>query len=285
MNRLKKISVWGLTILVLTPVSPMLAIPLPTGGDRGAPSITSGGGTRLQFPSGSDRGAPATTSGGGTRGPGDCLKTEKGELSLNALTPNFSNNATTASNTPTFFFYVPATSAEKAEVILTDASDRPVYQGMISLPAQPGIMSVKISPKQPLSADNYYQWSFNLVCNPLSRDQDFSITGTLEVKLASGQAPGAANPLETAKYYALKGLWLETLAAIAPHTSQYPEDWSELLRSAGLQTLLTQPVVNCCLENSEKWPVTGEIPSKLPVISAPKNVPNPVPQNKEQKTP
>ena len=91
----------------------------------------------LRFPSGSDRGAPVTTGGGGTRGSGSsCLKTENGELSLNALTPNFSNVATTASANPTFYYYLPETSANLAEFVITDLNQATVYQTTVKLPAQ-----------------------------------------------------------------------------------------------------------------------------------------------------
>jgi hypothetical protein len=198
----------------------------------------------LSFPRGSDRGAPVTTGGGGTRGPGSsCLKTENGELSLNALTPNFSNVATTASANPTFYYYLPETSANLAEFVITDLNQATVYQTTVKLPAQSGIIKIKAIPKVPLSADQYYQWSLKIVCDSQHRDQDLILEGILEYQNLDKTALSSDDPLKKAQFYAEKGIWLETLDSVAQIRATSPTDWTELLQSVGLESLSSQPFV------------------------------------------
>jgi len=198
----------------------------------------------LKFPQGSDRGAPVTTGGGGTRGPGSsCLKTQNGELSLNSLTPNFSNVATTASANPTFYYYLPETSANLAEFVITDLNQATVYQTTVKLPAQSGIMKIKAMPKAPLSADQYYQWSLKIVCDSQHRDQDLILEGILEYQNLDKTALSSDDPIKKARFYADKGIWLETLDSVAQVRSISPTDWTELLRSVGLEGLSSQPFV------------------------------------------
>ena len=198
----------------------------------------------LRFPSGSDRGAPVTTGGGGTRGSGSsCLKTKNGELSLNALTPNFSNVATTASANPTFYYYLPETSANLAEFVITDLNQATVYQTTVKLPAQSGIMKIKAMPKVPLSADQYYQWSLKIVCDSQHRDQDLILEGVLEYQNLDKTALSSDDPMKKAQFYANQGIWLETLDSVAQIRATSPTDWTELLQSVGLEGISSQPFV------------------------------------------
>jgi hypothetical protein len=198
----------------------------------------------LRFPRGSDRGAPVTTGGGGTRGPGSsCLKTENGELSLNALTPNFSNVATTASANPTFYYYLPETSANLAEFVITDLNQATVYQTTVKLPAQSGIMKIKAVPKVPLSADQYYQWSLKIICDSQHRDKDLILEGVLEYQNLDKTALSSDDPMKKAQFYANQGIWLETLDSVAQIRATSPTDWTELLQSVGLESLSSQPFV------------------------------------------
>lgn len=218
----------------------------------------------LRFPSGTDRGAPVTTGGGGTRGPSSsCLNTKDGELALNALTPNYTNVVTTASGTPTFYFYLPSTPATLGEFVLTDFNQNPIYQTTFKLPTQSGIMKIKALPKIPLSPDQYYQWSLKIICDSQNRDNDLVIEGNLEYQKFNEAALTSSDPLEKAKFYAKQGLWLETLDNMAQVRSTSPSDWTELLQSAGLHEMITKPFVECC-QSSNAASSTMNEPSKTP---------------------
>ncbi len=244
-NWLKTFPLYGVIFLTASPSMGFSSLPNPQQKKLIDPQQVS-----LQFPTVRDRGAPVTTGGGGTRGPGaGCVQTKEGELSVNALTPNYSNIATTASSNPIFYYYLPATSAQLAEFLITDESDNKVYQTVFALPTQPGIIRVPVSPSQPLSADKFYQWSFKIICNPQQRNKDIVLEGTLEYQpLANKDLSILSNvtPLEKAKFYAQKGLWLDTLDNTAKIRAQSPQDWTELLRSAGLENISSQPLIECC---------------------------------------
>jgi hypothetical protein len=57
-------------------------------------------------------------------------------------------------------------------------------------------------------------------------------------------------PLDKAKFYARQGYWLDTLENATELRSKQPQEWTELLRSVGLEALSTQPFVDCCTPQS-----------------------------------
>ena len=151
--------------------------------------------------------------------------------------------ATTASANPTFYYYLPETSANLAEFVITDLNQATVYQTTVKLPAQSGIIKIKAIPKVPLSADQYYQWSLKIVCDSQHRDQDLILEGVLEYQNIDKTALSSDDPLKKAQFYAEKGIWLETLDRVAQVRSISPTDWTELLQSVGLEGISSQPFV------------------------------------------
>lgn len=237
MNSLKFLTILGLSSLTLTQGLPVWASPL----------------IALKFPNTGDRGAPVTTTGGGTRSPGSCIAVgEQQQLSVNALAPNFSNTVTTASRRPNLYFYIPPNTAQWGEIQITDEGENVVAQTQFTLPKTPGIIKVATQPTQPLVAEKYYQWSLTLVCNTKARDQDFSVSGTLEIKAPQGKPPANATFLEQAEFYAQQGIWLDTLDNLIQLQSPSSQgvspssEWEELLQSAGLQDLSEKPLLDCC---------------------------------------
>lgn len=215
------------------------AIKFPSGRDRGKPQTTSGGGTRL-------RGVPNSDESGSI----SCLTANKDELSLNVLTPSYKNVVTTASLTPTLYFYVPWTQAALGEILLTDENDKnKVYQTVFTLPSRPGIAKLTLRPQNTLVPGKKYTWSLKIICNQHYRDNDISIVGKLEYQTldrAAAQYLKTKGPLDKAKFYARRGYWLDTLENAAALRSKQPQEWTELLRSVGLEALSNQPFVDCC---------------------------------------
>ena len=239
MNSLKFLTILGLSSLTLTQGLPVWASPSSL--------------IALKFPNTSDRGAPVTTTGGGTRSPGSCIQAaEQSALSVNALAPNFSNTVTTASRRPNLYFYLPPNTAQWGEIQITDEGENVVAQTQFALPKTSGIIKVATPPTQPLAADKYYQWSLTLVCDTKARDQDFSVSGTLEIKVPQGKLPANASSLEQAEFYAQQSIWLDTLDSLmalqSPNAQGTPPspEWEELLQSVGLQDLSRQPLLDCC---------------------------------------
>ncbi|MEB3188806.1 MAG: DUF928 domain-containing protein [Snowella sp.] len=202
----------------------------------------------LQFPATGDRGSPLTTRGGGTRGPNGCLVNEKeGSLSVNALTPNYSGEMVTVSANPNLYYYIPATTATLGELILHDDNGHEIYQTTFSLPREAGIIKVSTAPSPTLLPNQNYQWFLNIICDSQQRTEDMSFEGTLKYKKINNSVISIdKDPLEKAKFYASQGIWVETLDNLAKARSQHPQDWKELLDSAGLPELMTEPLIACC---------------------------------------
>jgi Domain of Unknown Function (DUF928) len=241
-NPPQSFSILGLLTLAIFPLS----IPLST--NINSQEIS------LKFPPPQDRGAPTTTSGGGMRsGSAACINIKEGDLSLNALTPNYSNIATTASATPNLYYYIPPTSATSGELIVTDENDNEVYETTFNLPNQPGIIKLVVKTRIPLVSGKKYYWSLMMICDRQNRYRNISLEGRLDyqqLEPAAIQSIETKDVLEKAKFFASKGFWLDTLDNAAKAQANHPQEWIELLNSVGLEALSNQPILKCCTMNS-----------------------------------
>lgn len=261
----------GARVRGLFPSGESFGRPAPTGagtGRPGGPGITTGaGGGKFSslFPSGGRRGAPTITSSGGTRS-GDsaaCLSSENGELALNALTPYYNKEVTTASANPTFYVYVPRTRATTLAVELTDEQGHLVAKSLFpfALAGQSGIVRLPLQPTTPLVPGKTYSWEVYLVCdtefverNKGESNQETWSKGTLEYRPldeASDRFLKTKNLDEIALFYAQRGDWLDTLDNAARAKSQNPDIWKEMLESVGLEILVNQPLLDCCTARQE----------------------------------
>lgn len=208
-------------------------------------------GNALTFPPSGNRGAPASTTGGGTRGGEEhaCAAQDGTKTPLVALMPNRENTSQTATAIPTLYWYVPETKAVKGEFVITDAQNQEVYYTSFALPGQSGIVKLSIPPQAALKVGQTYSWAFMIVCEPNRRNWDKYVRGTIEYVQLDAQQKKTLNSvkgLEKAKLTAKANLWAETLAEIAQLRSSYPKEWTELLKSVGLDSLVEKPFINCC---------------------------------------
>jgi len=206
-------------------------------------------------------GKPVRQVPGGTRGPGNRLSETgdvciQGKKPLTALTPVFELQKTTAAN-PTFFFYVPQTSAPVMELVVSDDQET-VYQQILPTPTQAGIVSLTLpeKPNMPsLKVGKTYKWYFSIICDRREREQDFVVSGSIEriapdttLKTELAQL----KPQEQAAMYALSGFWEDSLAILSelrksrPNDLTIKNDWEDLLRSGGLEAITQEPLVSCC---------------------------------------
>lgn len=188
-----------------------------------------------------DRGAPSETVGGATRG--SCLQEE---LPLTALTPTTTLGLTTVGH-PTFFWYVPSTPAEQAEILIRDKAGNDVYRTTVDLPDQPGIVSWTLPDRAPdLEIGQRYRWLFAIICNADDRLQDVFVSAGIEriapdpiLQTQLRQAVVTDYP----QIYAEAGIWHDALMSRAASLQTNPEDeavladWKELLTSAGLEQI------------------------------------------------
>lgn len=191
-----------------------------------------------------DDGAPAGTAGGASRG--GCPSDPKEKPFLTALIPA-TGKVLTVAERPTLFFYIPKTSARKVGFSLKDETENDVYQTDLAITGNPGIVSVSLPPSAPaLEIGKTYNWYFSMLCNSSDFSGNLVVNGSLqrtEISSTLAKAQELTSPLERAAFYAKNGIWLEALANLAearrkqPDDSKIAEQWTELLKSAGLETV------------------------------------------------
>lgn len=179
-----------------------------------------------------DVGRPASSIGGGTRAGGAC--TTGGQLQ--ALMPLPNNIGRSTSQTPELFWYVPQTVAKTAELVLTDNAKNELYVAELALPGKPGIVKVTIPESAKLEVGQEYEWQLALVCDPGDRASDKFVVGKVAIVEETPQLEtalaAASTPVEKAAAYAQAGIWQETVSSLAGVSSQYPQQWQELVQSA-----------------------------------------------------
>lgn len=155
---------------------------------------------------------------------------------------------------PTFFAYVPPTSARQVEFLLQQvrSSDRKrdpiVFPKTIEISGKPQIISVQIN--QDLKPNVNYRWSFTTICNPNdtsldSRGNPF-IEGLIQWSDLRNQDPKLQQTIQKTplpklpELYAANGLWMDALTTLAQLRCQSPSDpnlltdWTELVNSMEL---------------------------------------------------
>ncbi|AFY44298.1 DUF928 domain-containing protein [Nostoc sp. PCC 7107] len=181
-----------------------------------------------------------------------------GKKRLMALIPTLDLMQRTTASNPSFFFYVPQTSAPVMELVLSDEEDNIVYQKTLPTPTKAGIVSLNLpenSDVPSLKVGKTYHWDFSIICDRSDRQLDYVVSGSIQ-----RIAPDAAlmtqlekvKPEEQAAIYALSGFWEDSLAILSelrkssPNDLTIKNDWEDLLRSGGLEEIAQEPLVSCC---------------------------------------
>ncbi|HAZ46044.1 MAG TPA: hypothetical protein DDW76_31135 [Cyanobacteria bacterium UBA11369] len=226
----------------------------------GSPLATSALFMRSQFPDVAinwtppNRGTPANTEGAGTRDQGTCSEGETiPNPPLTALMP-INSLALTVAERPTFFVYVPATSAQTAEFVLKDENDENVFTTKIDLKRESGIVSISLPAEvKPLETGKNYRWYFDLVCNSGKRIfLDGLMVQRIEKSADLQSQLQQAKERDRPNVYAQNGLWYDTLMALAQmrrsaaNNATITADWKQLLESAGLKQIADKPLIDCC---------------------------------------
>jgi Domain of Unknown Function (DUF928) len=198
-----------------------------------------------------NRGAPAVTEGAGTRGSSCIALSERNKLK--PLIPT-GNIGLTVSEYPTFFGYIPKSTAKQGEFILRDQNNQLIYRTRFALPSQPGIVSISLpTNRRSLEIGKLYQWTFVLICDPEDRsDSLFSPPAWIEriqPDATLTEQIKNATPETLPAVYAEAGIWFDALATrVKLFTSQPPteweQNWEQLLTTAGLQAFVQEPLVD-----------------------------------------
>ncbi len=198
---------------------------------------------------------PRDTAGGASRdGGGVCPQDTATTLNpaITPLEPGI-HNGLTISERPTFFVYIPETSAQKAFFVLKDQKEDYYYQTSISMPQKAGIVSIKLPAEAPaLEVGKNYQWSLVMMCGEAVRPDSPGVGGQIQRIAANPSLNNQLeqlSPVERAAFYGKNGIWYDTIASMAEQRRLHPQDstltstWEKLLRSVGLDAIAAKPLL------------------------------------------
>lgn len=196
-----------------------------------------------------DQGRSGSRSGGASRG--ECINNSE---EITALIP-LSKFGETVSVRPTFWFYVPYSTAQPlpGKFQLQDADRNPIFDVDFTLPTQPGYISLQIpETQQGLEVGKEYRWYFYLHCDRKKQDVPITLSGWVTRVNA---APEMQHELQVAQnqhyqVYANHRLWYDAIASLAELRLKNPQDpiltqeWTQLLQAKGVDLTLpnTPPV-------------------------------------------
>lgn len=200
-------------------------------------------------------GTPRTqTSGGASRNGGQCLSSSGTATSeAMALLPP-TTQALTVSGRPTFFVYIPPTTATEASFSLQDESGELQYQTKVALPEQGGALSIPLpETASTLQEGKTYKWFFEIHCaaqyDPDNPIIEGSVSRTPMAPALESELAASHTALERVQLYADAGIWYDTLGTLAQARQARPQDpalaqsWQELLNSVGLHEIADRPLL------------------------------------------
>ncbi len=199
--------------------------------------------------------------GGGSRG--SCKQYEK----LTALVPikKIGNKdlvwGQSASQTPTFWFFVPDKLTPKVpvEFVIQDEADNYIYHTKFNPPeTRSGIFRLPVKPTTPLVAGKSYRWTFSIYCDPDKPSAAVYVQGSMtQVAInpsSQKQLAAAKTPLEKASFFAEHGVWYDALTSLGENLQntknkdpRIASTWIELLKQGDLAQFSTNTVVSCCI--------------------------------------
>jgi hypothetical protein len=198
----------------------------------------------------SGTGRPGRQSSGESRS--NCPATS---LPLTALMPA-SNWGKTASERPTFWFYVPYSPQEAplGEFVLQDEARNDIYRIPFALPKSPGFVGLRLpSERSPLEIEKWYRWYFKLYCDRQKSSSPVFVQGWVRrIALAPELESQLQQGVRADTVYRDRQIWYDAIAELAnlrlanPADVRLEDDWNRLLRAKG---------VNLELPNSE--PIVG----------------------------
>ncbi|MBD1867971.1 DUF928 domain-containing protein [Cyanobacteria bacterium FACHB-471] len=195
-------------------------------------------------------GAPGNREAGASRS-ALCAASDRG---LVALLPETNLGLTTQAY-PTFFAYLPPTTATTAEFVLYhEGTDELVYSTSFEITGNPGIASIQLpeqAGQRPLEVGESYYWYFTIICNADERSADMSVQGGVQRVAPDSSLLNqvqTAQPQEIPIIYAEAGIWHEALSTLVELSRANPNDptvnanLDELLSSVGLGAIANEPL-------------------------------------------
>jgi hypothetical protein len=221
--------------------------------------------TKVLFkPPANDR-RPLRTVGAGSRGgqcPQDLASTPAPNgvskpLQLMALVPPSNAELKAAKLTvaeltvaerPTFWMYMPQTSAQ--QVVLSLKTEDASYHGQwtFPVPTTAGIFSLQVpADAPPLKIGQPYQWAVVLVCGERPNPNDPSIAAWVQ-RVSPPQTVAPSTALDRASWNGERGLWYDMLTALGQELRAKPSStdlsgvWADILKAEGLDMVAMEPI-------------------------------------------
>ncbi|MEI2579875.1 DUF928 domain-containing protein [Scytonema sp. PRP1] len=200
--------------------------------------------------------APSGPSAGPSRG--GCPNMQK---KLTSLIPVFQEPDTrypgkyiehsegyTVAERPSFWFYIPYTPDQivSSEFILSN--QKGLNKAYVLITGTPGIIKVSLPDKVKLTIGEWYESKLKLTVfcsNGLQEDETAgwvrrdAIRTTINPNLPLQQQLAI---------YINENMWFDALESVAKLKYKDPknQDWNQFLKSAGLEAIINEPVIDCC---------------------------------------
>lgn len=228
--------------------------------DAPAPKTTKGGTGRGLFEPPKGEPAPKQTIGGGRRNsdgqcqkdrtiqPSERIARESLEQKLIPLIPT-NKLGLTVSPTPTFFAYVPKTSAIAVEFTIENPQGKGIAQKRVKLTNSPSIVYVQFE-KTSLEVGKDYKWLVSVVCESGDPEDTYSegIIRRIQPNPALTKQLDKASAIDKVYLYGKFGIWHEAMANLAqlrlaqPNNTELKTIWIDLLKSSNLESLANAPL-------------------------------------------
>ncbi len=166
-----------------------------------------------------------------------------------ALVPT-TNYGWTLKERPTFWVYLPQTSAKLVVLSLKEEGIQHHSQTFLPITGAPGVIGIKPSDESPaLEVGKNYQWAVVLVCGERPSPNDPAIASWVS-RVASPRLHNTKQyqktGLEQAVWYSDRGIWYDALTVLAqakrsqPYNNTLVDRWANFLKSAGLGAIATE---------------------------------------------
>jgi hypothetical protein len=198
------------------------------------------------------QGKPLEALGAGTRSNDRCVadrsnqpnQSEAPDLTL--VVPTLSENIT-VSDRPTFWFYLPKTTAKTIEFSLFEKTPNAlgeyktgIYQVSLPIERQSIVTGYRLPANAPaLAVGKKYEWAIALVCDPNNRQRDLNASSTISrIDLTAEQQSGLsqASALQKSEFFANNGIWSDMVTALSTSDRLVVNQlWQDLLKSESVQ--------------------------------------------------
>ena len=194
---------------------------------------------------------PKVTKAGASRGNQCVLDSLELVTSFTPLLPS-SNYGLTVAAHPTIMAYVPSSSAKQIFLTLQNKAEEEVYQKIIPIGYQSGIIRIDVPKESPeLEVGETYKWALALMCDNKLRPDSPVVEGYIKRVQPEFQLTNqltVSEKIEAAAIYGKAGIWYDTISIMAQLRQTQPKDpnlaqtWNRLLNSVGLDSISTAEI-------------------------------------------